>query len=119
MVARHLQFDGALFPRDHLEPEGLNAPPDLKRALPAPEALPRFAQMIVPAFSLEPPPEASRMKLGAMSASANRLHGIMPSCRFEDVRRAAQALLGIPHVTTPAPADQTIQRPDRSQGSLE
>lgn len=114
MVARHLQLDSPLFPRDHIEPDRLNAPPDLECALPAPEALPRFAQMIVPAFLLEPPPETGRMKLGAMSASANRPHRIMPSGRFKDVGRAAQAILGIPHFTMPAPADRARQFPDRT-----
>lgn len=114
MVAGHLQFDSPLFPRDHIEADRLNAPPDLKRALSAPEAFPRFAQMIVPAFSLEPPPKACRMKLGAMSASANRLHRIMPGGRFKDVSRAAQPVFGVLHVTTPAPADRARSNHNRS-----
>lgn len=104
MLAGHLQLDSPLFPRNDIEPERLNAPPVLERALPAPEALPSFSQLIVPAFSLEPPPEASLMKLRTMSAAADGLHSVMPNRRFEYVSRAAQAILGVMHVTKPAPA---------------
>ena len=62
--------------------------------------------MVVPAFSLKPPPQACRVKAGAMSASTNRLHGVMPNRRFEDVSRAAQPISGVLHVTMPVPAIQ-------------
>lgn len=118
MIGRERQFDVVDALLDQIEADRSNAPTRSLAAANAPEALARSCKGLIPTLALEAPPKAVRIEDGAMSALADGLDGLPPSCRFENVGSNAQAVFGITrHVTrTVLAARHPVLRLGRRQG---
>lgn len=110
-----------------LDPDWPHLPLQLRPAHPAPHALARISQTVVPPPPLKMPPETVGIERRAVSAPADRLQRVMPAGCFEqiggDLGASGRPAHGTITATTPAmakpgrrPARPFPQSPEPARG---